>query len=83
MGSNSLFQESTPAMDNLFNLKTVIFWLKVQLSISCMFHSYLQNLPNMYISISHALNSWVKVFRINPEFRILRLTFHRKSASKC
>ena len=28
-------------------------------------------------------NSWVKVFRINPEFRILRLTFHRKSASKC
>ena len=26
--------------------------------------------------------SWVKVFRINPEFRILRLTFHRKSASK-
>ena len=27
--------------------------------------------------------SWVKVFRINPEFLILRLTFHRKSASKC
>ena len=25
---------------------------------------------------------WVNVFRINPEFRILRLTFHRKSASK-
>ena len=24
--------------------------------------------------------SWVKVFRIIPEFRILRLTFHRKSA---
>ena len=23
---------------------------------------------------------WVKVFRIIPEFRILRLTFHRKSA---
>ena len=29
------------------------------------------------------VDSWVKVFRINPEFRILRLTFHRKSASKC
>ena len=28
------------------------------------------------------LNSWVKVFRIIPLFRILRLTFHRKSASK-
>ena len=26
---------------------------------------------------------WVKAFRIYPEFRILRLTFHRKSASKC
>ena len=25
----------------------------------------------------------MKVFRSNPEFRILRLTFHRKSASKC
>ena len=29
------------------------------------------------------LYTWVKVFRIIPEFRILRLTFHRKSASKC
>ena len=28
------------------------------------------------------LGTWVKVFRIDPEFRILRLTFHRKSASK-
>ena len=27
--------------------------------------------------------TWVKVFRINSEFRILRLTFQRKSASKC
>ena len=29
------------------------------------------------------MSKWVKVFRIIPEFRILRLTFHRKSASKC
>ena len=27
--------------------------------------------------------TWVKVFRNIPEFRILRLTFHRKTASKC
>ena len=27
--------------------------------------------------------TWVKVFRIIPEYRILRLTFHKKSASKC
>ena len=27
--------------------------------------------------------AWVKVFRINPEFKILGLIFHRKSASKC
>ena len=32
--------------------------------------------------ISTDIIAWVKVFRINPEFRILRLTFHRKSASK-
>ena len=28
-------------------------------------------------------NIWVKVFRIVPEFRIFRLTFQRKSPSKC
>ena len=27
--------------------------------------------------------TWVKVLRIYPEFRILTLTFHRQSASKC
>ena len=26
--------------------------------------------------------TWVKVFRIIPEFRTFRLTFHRKSVSK-
>ena len=35
------------------------------------------------VNCYHARYSWMKVFRINPEFRILRLTFHRKSASKC
>ena len=29
-----------------------------------------------------SLSLWVKVLRIIPEFGILRLTFHRKSASK-
>ena len=29
------------------------------------------------------LSAWVKVFRINTEFRILRLTFHKKLALKC
>ena len=32
---------------------------------------------------NHVIILWVKVFRSIPEFRILRLTFHRKSASKC
>ena len=32
------------------------------------------------ITIFHLVSVWVKVFRIIPEFRILRLTFHRKSA---
>ena len=30
----------------------------------------------------HHKKTWVKVFRIIPEFRILRLTFYGKSASK-
>ena len=29
----------------------------------------------------HPAISWVKAFRIYPEFRISRLTFHRKSAA--
>ena len=33
--------------------------------------------------VNCGVNAWAKVFRIIPEFRILRLTFHRKSASKC
>ena len=36
-----------------------------------------------YYTFLVTVNAWVKVFRINPEFRILRLTFHRKSASNC
>ena len=34
------------------------------------------------IGMYTGLHAWVKVFRIIPEFRIWRLTFHRKSASK-
>ena len=29
-----------------------------------------------YDKEGYKVNTWVKVFRINPEFRILRLTFH-------
>ena len=39
----------------------------------------------LHIKDGYLLNpyhAWVKVFRIIPEFRILRLTFHRKAASK-
>ena len=33
--------------------------------------------------LAHAISTkrWVKVFRIIPEFSILRMTFHRKSSS--
>ena len=33
------------------------------------------------LQLSH--QTWVKVFSVFPEFRILRLLFHRKLASKC
>ena len=38
--------------------------------------------PHNYCIIVVKISAWMKVFRIVPEFRILRLTFHRKSASK-
>ena len=44
------------------------------------------NLPGLVLvntAKERPQKAWVKVFRIIPEFRILRLTFHRKSASKC
>ena len=38
-------------------------------------------IKTLFISKMRDKLSWVKVFRIIPEFNILRLTFHRKSAS--
>ena len=37
---------------------------------------------SLAISLIIPFKTWVKVFRIIPEFRVLRLTFYRKSASK-
>ena len=37
--------------------------------------------PTFCIKVN--ISTLVKVFRIIPEFKILRLTFLRKSASKC
>ena len=44
-----------------------------------------QHYQNMsaYVIFLEDRPTWVEVLRIYPEFRILRLTFHRKSASKC
>ena len=38
------------------------------------------NMPPTAMVMMFPVRAWVKVFRINPEFRILRLTFHRKSS---
>ena len=35
------------------------------------------------VGCDEMLHIWVKVFRIIPEFSILRMTFYRKSSSKC
>ena len=37
----------------------------------------------LYLDLPCIMEAWVNVFRIIPEFRIMRLTFHRKSAPKC
>ena len=57
--------------------------------VSIWIHCYIV-LPDAasFVSQTYSVNvlifwtPWVKAFRIIPEFRILRLTFHRKSASK-
>ena len=38
--------------------------------------------PLSFAAYTISILAWVKVFRIFPEFRVLRLTFHRKSAPK-
>ena len=35
-----------------------------------------------FLVVDNQWHTWVKVFRIFPEFRILRLTFHRNSLSQ-
>ena len=55
--------------------------ITIQKSLSLKLHVKRQSLLVLVCSIRDIARS--KVFRMNPEFRILRLTFHRKSASKC
>ena len=42
-------------------------------------HMRLVHVPKSY---ELAQMAWMKVFMVNPEFRILRPTFHKKWASK-
>ena len=64
-------------------------WYKINIWIFIFFGMQSRSSDNMkvfniYLTFkSFIMATCVKVFRINPEFRILRLTFHRKSASKC
>ena len=64
-----------------------IIWSGSSLFARVPVYSGIQNeIYTSYQSLNYwevTILSWVKVFRIIPEFRILRLTFHRKSASKC
>ena len=60
--------------------------LKLTAPLSQVKHSTTEPLLDLLEMFSYDLKmkiALVKVFRIIPEFRILRLTFHRKSASKC
>ena len=55
-------------------------WLRMTRFLCHSIVFYRRQKVSQYHTASH---TWVKVFRNNPEFRILRLTFHLKSASKC
>ena len=69
----------------LFRVKLLLFSLIP--IIFNMFWCQLDTINDRFIiQLLHCRNRtlpWVKVFRIDPDSRILRLTFHRKSASKC
>ena len=78
---------------------TLRTWLKDWSAVPFSFHEFVKwTLPTLVMATNGALfhskiqeelriqtsvHAWVKVFRIIPEFRNLRLTFHWKSASKC
>ena len=49
-------------------------------SSGCGREHYKSNVP--FLQVGLITSTWGKVFRIIPELRILRLTFHTKSASK-
>ena len=59
---------SIVGINAIAEIKTQICAAKLMNGVTCF-------VPRIY--------AWVKSFRIIPEFRILRLTFYRKSASKC
>ena len=67
----------------------VYFMQSDQHTYYCFLDRKITKLASTEISLYHKSGSditsimWVKFFRIIPEFRILRLTFHRKSDSKC
>ena len=65
----SLFDWISSQVDNENNLH----------SCGVLLLTSLANYETLILLLSQLL--WVKVLRIIPEFRILRLTFHRKSAS--
>ena len=60
-----------------------LFFLVLNSSAFYLCCTYLSTLQTRFFHGSKVQYAWVKVFMIIPEFRILRLTFHRKSASKC
>ena len=47
--------------------------------VHCLFHDH----RHSFFKDLFKMTAWVKDFKIIPEFRILKRTFHRKSASKC
>ena len=63
-----------------------VMWLYLGSCVKCLvywhFATFFTKRPTKNLQQMIHL-TWMKVFRIIPEFRILRLTFYRKSASKC
>ena len=62
-------------------IQNLIIWVVNDIKYDKKWHSAFVDWKNAKITTKLCIHAWVKVFRIISEFRILRLTFHKKS--KC
>ena len=83
---SNLSKQSVPSFKRITRLAHADVLIVVCKATDSPLVTVINRLPCTQGSLVRSLTppvAWVDFFMINPRFRILRLTFHRKSASKC